>query len=170
MFFLATTGAGKSTLTEEIVRQLHATYLSNDEVRGLLASRDSGVHPKEVINRTWELIRKESANQFIVFDSSIIAVHADPHSYFNMAGVNGYESFLIAINIPAATLSERIIRRKRSDMDDDLKNLAYRYDLHQKVMTELCPDILISDMSASSVDQVIEALGRKMLQDPRMSA
>lgn len=115
IFFLACSGAGKSTMRKHFVEQLGMTYVCNDEVRLLLdqypTAVESGIELKHIIAKTWDKILAEAPNKSVIFDNNIIKYYLHDDSYINVAIRLKVPVFVIDLQAPEATLKDRIVAR-----------------------------------------------------------
>lgn len=132
VFFIACPGSGKSSLRAQIVAQLNATYVCNDEVRTILSERGLPAELLRPIVRTvWERINTGAANKFIVFDGNVSASFAEPNSYLNLTKNNNYEIFMVLFEAKPETLIARIAQRDGANgsyLIDDMSNQIKRYN------------------------------------------
>jgi predicted kinase len=156
VLFLACSGSGKSTITEKIVKELHATYLRNDDARLLLNQHHLEVSPKVIIDSTWRQLRHNSENQFIVFDSNMSAYYMHKDSYYNVALELGYRTFIITIDLPKKLLEERMRTRNRYDTEEVLELLPTQLQAQKEAIDHLKPDFTVRE--DTDYGMVIEAL------------
>ncbi len=115
IFFLACTGAGKTTITKQLVARCRVTYLSNDEVKELLKrhpeTSQHNIHFSEVVVATWVKIMDGLPNKAVIFDTSIIAHYRRPGSYWEMVGERDVKRFVINLELSAEQLRARVLLR-----------------------------------------------------------
>lgn len=154
VFFIACPGSGKSSLRAQIVEQLNATYVCNDEVRTMLSERGLSADLLRPIVRTvWERINTETANKCIVFDGNVSASFAEPNSYLNLTKNNNYEIFMVLFEAKPETLIARIAERdgaKGSYLIKDMPNQIKRYNNARAVLRA---DYILSE--ESTYDEVV---------------
>lgn len=163
VLFLACSGAGKSTITQKIVEELGATYLRNDDARTLLDGQE--VSPKHVIDATWGKIKRESKNQFVVFDSSMSNYYMHQDSYYNVARREGYKIFIIAIDVPKYELERRIKNRQRHDIQEVLSLLPAQLEAQKKAIKELHPNFTVTP--DTDYQEVVDAMRQFLAQSDK---
>jgi predicted kinase len=125
VFYIAVSGAGKTTITDTIVERCGATYVSNDEIRQILAGYPEAADPKaigKISLRVWEMIVTSTVNHFVVFDAISVGFYQRPDSYLNTSKRHGFACYIIDMEIPRDTLVDRI--RKRAHIVDTQKILG----------------------------------------------
>lgn len=162
VLFLACSGAGKTTITQKIVEELGATYLRNDDARLLLEKYGCDISPKRVINDTWQRIKLESKNQFVVFDSSMSSYYMHEDSYYNVARREGYRIFIIAVDVPKNELMRRIKGRQRHDTQEVLSLLPMQLEAQKKATEELHPNFTVT--LGTDYQEVVEAMREFLVQ------
>lgn len=168
IFFLASSGSGKSTVRRAIVEKLNATYVCNDEVRDLLAKHPeaiaAGVQLKEIVDAAVHRLRHEMLNHFIVFDSNLSAYYMHADSYLSSTKRAGIPVYIIGIDLPKSTLVERIKSRQRHDtaaildeLDDQLHNQALAFE-------DVVPDFIVTKDSGidALLDSIATAVDKKV--------
>jgi len=115
VFFFACSGSGKTTLRKLLVEELRATYVCNDEVRGLLSQNpqatELGIVVKDIVSRTVEKIFAETSNHLVVFDNNIIQYYMHADSYLNVAKAKARPVYIIGLEATEETLVKRIKTR-----------------------------------------------------------
>jgi adenylate kinase family enzyme len=157
VLFLASSGAGKSTIRAKIVDELQATYVCNDEVRALLTAINQPFYfIKPIVDSVWQRLESESANHFVVFDSNLSSYYMHEDSYFHTVLNHGFKVYVIALDIPENELVRRIKGRDRADRDELLTQLPDQLVAQHKAMAELHPNFTIT--VDSEIDELIADL------------
>lgn len=151
VLFLASSGAGKSTIREMLVRELGATYVCNDEVRALLDEYRQPIKLlKPIVDNVWMKLTAESNNHFIIFDSNLSSYYMHDNSYYHSVRKHGYRVYIIALNIPEVEIRRRIEGRSRADKAEVLSQLPDQLNAQHKAMDMLHPNFTISTDTDSS--------------------
>jgi guanylate kinase len=156
VFFLACSGSGKTSVTEAIVSQFGATSLSNDDARQFIRELDLVISPRLILHKTWDKLRAETPNGFIVFDSSMSNYYNHEDSYYKTAIHLGYSTFIIAIDLSKEELESRVRDRGRYDTNEVLKLLPDQLESQHKAMAVLNPNYVLS--KNSNIDSLLANL------------
>lgn len=157
VLFLASSGAGKSTIRERIVSELKSTYVCNDEVRGLLTEVDQPFYYiKPIVDSVWQRLERESANHFIVFDSNLSSYYMHDDSYYHTVLNHGFKVYVVALDIPETELIRRIQGRERHDKDEVLQQIPDQLVAQHKAMDNLHPNFTVT--AASEIDELLSHL------------
>lgn len=157
VLFLASSGAGKSTIRTKIVDELQATYVCNDEVRALLSTVNQPFYYiKPIVDSVWQQLEAQSANHFIIFDSNLSSYYMHDDSYYHTVLNHGFKVYVVALDIPEDELIRRIKGRDRADRDELLTQIPDQLVAQHKAMAELRPNFTIT--ADSDIDELVADL------------
>ncbi|HEV7454326.1 MAG TPA: AAA family ATPase [Candidatus Saccharimonadales bacterium] len=164
VFFLASSGSGKTTIRKAIVDQFGATYTCNDEVRKLMDhpkdNSAAGVELKSVVADVWRKIMTETPNHFVVFDNDISHYYMHADSYWKVAERENVPVFVIEIDLPRQTLETRIKQRGRHDTDIVLGLLDNQVAKRAVARQDIAADFKVT--TDNDLPQLLEALRQKI--------
>lgn len=167
VFFLACSGAGKSTVRSYLVKNLGATYVCNDEVRELLASHPEasrlGIGLKDVVAGTIEKIFAEANNRFIVYDNNIIQYYRYEDSYIAIAKKSHRPIFVIGLDVAEDELRRRI-KRRGVNVDSILAELPGQIADYGKAVKDITADTSLGDVTdEKQLQELAQKVQRSML-------
>lgn len=146
VFFVACSGAGKSTIRRLLVEKLGATYVCNDEVRLLLKkypeSNKQGIELKDIIAGVVKKIFAEAHNKLVIYDNSIIQYYMHADSYLNVAKTNRLPVCIIGLSATIEKLEERI-RQRNINVPFLLNELPQQIRAYDAALKDIVPDRII---------------------------
>jgi predicted kinase len=168
VFFLASSGSGKTTIRKAIVDYFGATYTCNDEVRELMGRPNdnsaAGVELKVVVADVWRRIMSETPNHFVVFDNDISHYYMHADSYWQVAERQSVPVFVIEIDLPRHALETRIKQRARHDTEAVLSLLDNQIAKRAIARQNIAADFIVT--SDDDLPQLLEALRQKIQAIP----
>jgi predicted kinase len=143
VFFFACSGSGKSTTRRLLVHELGATYVSNDEVRELLAkypeAAQQDIELKDIVAETVERIFTEAPNKLVIFDNNIIQYYMHADSYLNVAKARQRPIFIIGLEASEPELENRI-KDRGINVAQILSELPGQLINYKKATDDIKPD------------------------------
>jgi gluconate kinase len=147
VFFFACSGAGKTTTRRLLVNKLGATYVCNDEVRGLLArypeAARQGIGLKDIVTKTVERIFTEAPNKLVIFDNNIIQYYVHADSYLNVARAHQRPIFIIGLESSESELEKRI-KNRGVNVAQILSELPGQLEDYRKATDDIKPDWVLN--------------------------
>lgn len=119
--FSAIPGAGKSTISKQLQDKFNIARINKDDLHDIMVTMGEA-HNEELLKAAVARLSKMLADKgkVILFDSSIDRKYDELSEWTSK---NGYELFVVEIEVSREVLERRIIERNKEGADDYLKEM-----------------------------------------------